>query len=211
MSPDHILYRVRRWQVALLVLLAVALVGLFIILSRGDGARSAIASSSSISALEHYQVLRRAATPSDAATADLPPGAQVLRRQATGNSRLSQWISLGGGKVCVTVQGAATGATGQGTYRACNSESRLEASNQLVATSSYSSPPGSPAPTPGVSSLVAGLAPDGVSAVTVTFDDGSTRTAPVVDNGFHLTISGAPKSVKSFSWVDASGNAHTEV
>lgn len=207
MFAGRIIHKLRHRR-GVLCLAVLGSTALFIVLSHGGGVRTAAASSPSPSALARYGVLRRPAASSDAASANLPP-AEVSRRQATGDSGLDQRASLDGSNLCVVVSGSATG--GKGTYRACNNGGSLEASHQILATGAYSRPPGNATPpTPGAVSLVAGLAPDGVGAVTVTFTDGSSGRALVVDNGFHLMTGGKLKVVKSLSWTDAAGNSYTE-
>jgi len=54
---------------------------------------------------------------------------------------------------------------------------------------------------------VAGIARDGVRAIEVTLADGTTATAPVVDNAFSIDVSSPPQETR---WVTPDGTAHDD-
>lgn len=96
------------------------------------------------------------------------------------------------------------------TNRACNSAATLEAEHQLIVQASLVGNTSSTAPTPGLANVVAGLAPNGVSSVTIAFSDGTSVEAPVVENGFSYQIVGEPKMVSDVSWTTAAGQHYSE-
>lgn len=164
-----------------------------------------------------YSILSRAALASDTPPTDLNEGAYTSREQQTGDPSLRQWITAEGETLCVQINAQEAGSDAE--PRACNTVANLQSSQELLVLEV-----GGALPTPpsldgegGESvnksashlppSLLAGLAPDGVSEVSVTFADGHVQTIKTADNGFHLyTDNNTPTKL---TWT-ASGVPHTQ-
>lgn len=137
------------------------------------------------------------------ATDSLPAGSAyvggVSRRIGNSSGPLEAWAVSSGDQVCVTVH--ASSGPASGGPAACNTVAELRKPDQLLVDVST---------TPASSSLevVAGVAPQGVSTVTIDFQDGTSATVPVVDDGFTYTTTDS-ETISSFSW-SASGVANLE-
>jgi len=208
--------RSRTAAAGLAALITAAVVGAIFINSPNTNATAAAPVEPSPTAISHYAVFRRAATASDY----LPPvsltdianyGDGLTRAQSTRGSAFSQWATLEGDTLCVvdrfTPVDSPNGAPS--TDRACNSAKYLETSNQLITEAALVGSTSSTPPVPGLANVISGLTPDGVTAVTLAFTDGSKQTAQVEENGFICTL-GVAKTLTSVSWTDSSGKIITE-
>jgi hypothetical protein len=191
-----------------------AAVGALLVTSSSThSAASAAVVEPSPAALSHYAVFRRNTVPSD----EIPPvnlleSSTALSRALPARvSGYSQWATLEGDKLCVvarfTPAGSPNGAPD--TNRACNSVQYLEDHQELITQSSLVGSSSTPPP-PGLANIVSGLTPDGVSAVTLNFTDGSRQTLSVEDNGFIYSLGSSPKTLEGITWTDSSGQTMTE-
>lgn len=184
-------------------LLVIALaVGGAIVLS--ESAHSS-ADTPSANVLAHYSVFNSTQTAADNLPADSPWSASLSRRQATRYAGIDQWATVDRDTICAVSQAAKASTFGPG--RTCDEASTLEQDGQLLIGGSAS---GGESQTPGVVTYLYGLAPDGVSSIDVTFTDGSSQTVPVVDNGFQLALEGKGEVLAHVTWVDASGQTHSQ-
>lgn len=157
--------------------------------------------------LSQFAIFGRSPSTSDALPADAGPeaaAASLTKSIATGTGTLSQWATLDGKQACVVINGQDPGA--QGAPSACaNLEAPKDESELLTIAASESNTPNTRA---GEAQIVAGLAPDGIDAVTITLATGAKHTVPVLQNGFHLLTGGS--NPVSYEWTAASGAKHVQ-
>lgn len=200
------------------VLLAALGAGLGVALGTTGAAVSTAATvgptSPSSAVLSHYAVFRRPSSSSDA----LPPGMQkggpspaaLSRRQPTPYASTSQWATLEGELLCVVASHTfptSPGGVGNGAS-ACITAEHLN--NQLLVLVSKFSPPSTSQEASTTVTLISGLAPDGVTSVTLSFNDGSQQTVPVQENGFTYDLGESTKVLTSVTWTNPSGQTVTE-
>ncbi len=170
----------------------------------------------SSTALGHYAIFRREAVPSDELPAVGPVGSltfseALTRKQSIEYPEYSQWASIEGDDLCVidrfTPASSPEGAPV--TNRACNSVEYLESHHELISQASFVGSSSSTPPAPGLSNVISGLAPDGVTSVTLGFTDGSQETVRVQENGFIYSLGNSPKRLAGLTWTD-SGQTFTE-
>jgi hypothetical protein len=157
-------------------------------------ARSA-QSTPSPAVIANFSILGREELAGDALPTAAGVDATLQRKITTNSPTFEQWASLNGEEVCVIVSGS---AVGEAAPSACNSSSAIAEGRELLTVESGSER--------GVSSVIAGLAPDGVKAVEVTFTDGTAATAPVAANGFHLLSKG--KRLRHLTWSTPTATYH---
>jgi hypothetical protein len=150
-------------------------------------------------AAAQFAVFGQAATAGDALPTQSAYSAGVPRRIGPSSSSVAVWGVVTAGQICVTVN--ATTGPAAGGPAACNTPAELAEPNQLLATIASSSGSGS--------QVIAGIAPNGVSGVTINFSDGSSVIAPVKRNGF-LYIAPASVTFSGFAWTNAGGTTATE-
>jgi hypothetical protein len=192
----------------LVLSLAVAAAAVAVVLLQGTHSDSAAAGP----AVPSQQVLGQFAifTSSSSAVDKLPSeagptpaAASVVRSIATNSSAISQWATLNGKEACVVIDGT-DGA--QGAPSSCaDLEAPADESELLTIAASSSDVPNTRA---GAATIVAGLAPNGVSAVTINLANGTAHTAPVVDNGFHLLTGGSEPT--GYVWTTGAGVKHVQ-
>lgn len=164
-----------------------------------------------------YSIFDRAAVATDTPTTDLNEGAYVSRQIATGDPLLRQWITVSGDTLCVQIETEEGGeAVGP---RACNAAVNLEGNELLVlglggapavvpSLTGQSSESIGEATRPGPPRLLVGLAPDGVSQVSIAFAGGHLQTVNTGDNGFHVYIGGSAPT--ALTWTTADGVRHSQ-
>jgi hypothetical protein len=193
-------------MVALSLAAVVSATAIYLLQSQRNLAQSDQTTPSTL-ALSQYSVLTRAETSADALPASAGLIVQVQRSIQTGDGSLRQWITLDGNQICVVVSGGPLVAGNAPS--ACNSIDTLEADHEILflgASSGYVS--GGASADRRSSSVLAGIAPNDVGTVTVTYADGSTQTANVLDNGFHFETGG--QNPQSISWTTPAGAMHEE-
>jgi hypothetical protein len=140
--------------------------------------------------VQAFSTLGRAAAPSDT----IPASASVIFSAASGaNTSLARhataiaatgavtanaWLVPGSGRMCLI---AASAASADQKGAACVSDGAATAGELLLETSSKLEPG---------RAFVAGLVPDGVSAVSLTTHSGATVVAPVQENVYAAEVSG---------------------
>lgn len=157
-----------------------------------------------------YSLFQRPTTSADTLPADSVLPRSGARQIYTGDNAIHQWATVNGDQLCVEVRGLPTNYRAGPT--ACNSLSTLARADQLLVlgVSVADGPkrlPETPQPPPPPTAL-AGVVPDGISAVTVTYADGSQDAAGVSNNGFHVSTHGRMPS--SFAWQTADGTTHRQ-
>lgn len=187
---------------------ATALVAVFVALAVGAGVAyhesggASTANSAQVmpsaAVIAHFSVLGGPQGADDALPATAGINAAIQRKLETSDPAIEQWASLNGEELCVAVAGPAVGS--QGLPSACNTSSAVAEGRELLAVEAGGAR--------GTSNVIAGLAPDGVPSVTVTFTDGTTATAKVGTNGFHLHTNG--KRLKMLTWTTPAGTYHEE-
>jgi hypothetical protein len=137
-------------------------------------------------------------------TADsLPTGSAyaggVARRIGPGSGPLEAWAVSAGDRVCVTAY--AESGPARGGPAACDTVAALNGPDALLVDVTT---------TPATSSdeVIVGVVPQGVSKVTINFQDGTSAVVPVINNGFTYTSTDA-KQIHDFTW-SARGVAHVE-
>jgi hypothetical protein len=159
-----------------------------------------------------------AALQSVATSADQMPSAAGLsdvteaRLVSVSTDPSPAWLATtSSGQLCVVV--GASGGSG------CVAESALASGTQLlIVGESVGATPSEPLTQaqiqaeneagPPPPQVIAGVAPNGVSTVSVTYSNGTSTTAPVKDNGFEISPGG--RSPVAFSWTDAAGTQHSQ-
>lgn len=210
-------YRPRLVPVVLLA--AVCAVTAFLFLAHSGSARSvahpttkapgsqkaAQPSPAAVNALSQFGVFSHAAGPADVPPSQAGYAGGISRRIASTTGSVDAWAVLTGDQLCITVNASSGPAQGGGA--ACASAQALAAvgQRQFMVLGAGAGPSGSP---PQADQLVVGLVPDGVSAVTVAFTDGSSTTASVINNGFELNTNGRMPS--TYTWSSSDGATHTE-
>jgi hypothetical protein len=162
--------------------------------------------------LHQYSIFGRAVKASNAALPSsirFPVGEAVVRRQPSRYAGISHWATVNGDEVCVVVSAAIGSMTAPDTDAACNSEQYLESHGELLTQSSFVGGSKTP-PATSEANVISGLAPNGVTAVTVNFADGSHAEVPVEDNGFVYTTGSASKRVQGVAWKTATGQARQQ-
>jgi hypothetical protein len=152
-----------------------------------------------------FAIFSRAPTQADALPRDSGVLAQVTRKVATADPYLGQWVTLSGTQACVVVEGTQPGA--EGAPSACADLSLPENVGELLLLGAASGRAGSGAAR-GAPSILAGLAPDDVHNVTVSYSDGKAMSVAVLDNGFHVLTQG--QEPVSLSWTTTSGVHHVQ-
>jgi hypothetical protein len=164
--------------------------------------------------LWRIRVFGRAARPSDAlparpaytAGSGAIAAGGIIRRIGPAGGAVTEWGSAKGDELCITV-GASAGVASGGPA-ACNQLAILSQPKELLVMAAGSgggaSKSGDPPPP---SQVVAGLAPNGVSSVTINFTNGTSAVVPVANNGFVLNTDG--RTPGTYKWV-ADGSQNTE-
>lgn len=123
----------------------------------------------------------------------------VSRQVGSISAPFQAWAVSEGDEVCVTMDGQ--GPASSGGPAACNTVAELSQPDQLLVDVSG-------APSTSSSQVVAGLAPNGVSTVTIRFQDGTSTNVPVTNNGFTYTANSS-NPISGFSWT-VNGVVNTE-
>jgi hypothetical protein len=127
-------------------------------------------------------------------------GAEI-RQQPTTVPGMLAWAVAGDGQLCI-----AESTSGGAGSQACAPAATLTATGDLLYTATAQ---GTASTDSDQVDLLAGLAPDGVSSVTVSFADAPTVQVPVSDNGFQLQTAQLV-TITSLSWEDAHGVSETQ-
>lgn len=173
--------------------------------TRGSVAAEDAAAPAEVSA--EFGVFGHPAAMADALPTSSAYAGHAARRIARSEGTAAAWALIDGTQVCVTISGTGAAASGPA---ACTSEATLSKPGQLLVLGPGSLPvsgPPTPAVGPRVPQLLVGLAPNGVSTVTVDSVDGNTATVPVVDNGFEISTDGV--ALGELKWSE-SGTAYSE-
>jgi hypothetical protein len=146
--------------------------------------------------ISHVGAFRRAAEPADVIpAADATISGVVTRKIGDPSAGSGVWASLSTESLCVQLAGGAS---------ACIQPEQFAEGRPLIVGAS-SGPPGTKADGHPSSEEVAGVVPDGIASVTVNYQDGTSETTPVVDNGFYLD---AKHAVKDVAWTTTDGVVH---
>jgi hypothetical protein len=215
--------RQRWWAVAALAGIVVALVAVaasgsfaggtprVIVAGRHDAAQS---EPPATTVVDHYSIFQRTASTSDSLPAGVDEEATVTaRRQQADATDIMQWATATGETICVVdryTPASSPNGVRPDTNQSCNQVANLEAEHQLLVQSSLVGGTSSTPPKPGLANVISGLAPNGVTSVTITFSDGTSLQAPVVENGFSYQIVGEPKAVSDVSWTTATGQHYSQ-
>jgi hypothetical protein len=195
------------------VLLAAAGAAVLAISANTSAKASATAPSSAV--MSHYAVFDRAAVASD----PLPAASLVAEPQAAERSTLTrrvsqngasdttEWATLNGEQLCVIVRSTPSDGLPD-TNRACVAAAELEAQHQLLLQLSLVGSTSSTPPEAGLANVISGLAPDGVTNVTLHFADGTGQTVPVTENGFVDRLD-SPKMLQHLTWTSPAGTTIT--
>jgi hypothetical protein len=188
--------RTRGWAGVGLALLAGAVVWTLVACDQSGSATGR----PSATLLSEYSVLGGPAASSDALPRNAGVSAADARAVSTGESTLKEWATATGDELCAVVGGSTLLA--EGAPSTCNSAAHLRDNHELLVLGAGASN-AAEAGTATEPEVIAGLAPNGVTSVTIELANGTSQTVPVVDNGFHLMNPGARP--QRFSWKSASG------
>jgi len=192
--------RRHRSRTALLALTGVC--ALFFALNEKRASSSQTVASPGVVA--QFSVFGRAAASGDTLPKDAGVIAQVIRAVPTHDPTLQQWLTLNGNEACVVIEGQG-GA--EGAPSACADMEQPHSADELLMLGASSGAAGSGA-AKGAPSVLAGIAPNGVSAVTVTYVNGDAVSLAVADNAFHTFTHG--RAPDTLTWTTASGVRHSE-
>ncbi len=200
-----------RWGLLSAVLVAATACVVIMMIPGGHAnAASGQAMTPSPSVLNHYAVFSRAQSTADAvptastllARPEIVSSTALTRHQPTSDPTYAQWAAVEGERLCVVDQFTPASAPNSeaGANKACNGAQYLEDHHQLIVQASYTGGTSGTAPEPGVANVVSGLAPNGVSDVTLIFADGTEQSVPVIENGFLYSLSTAQK-LANVTWT----------
>lgn len=145
------------------------------VVSAAPSARATDASYAHAQAAAHFSVFAQPAAAGDALPAGSAYSGGTSRRIAGRARSFSAWAILRGSHLCVTVDAGSGPAAGGPT--ACNSVRQLTRPGQILILAAGTGSGTAP-------QILAGLIPDGVSSVMISYANGSTAAVPVHDNGF---------------------------
>jgi hypothetical protein len=180
-----VVYRISVRYIVALALIGAAGAG-YLLLQTG-AAKSATPNHQAAEAtvISHLGVFRRAAGPADTIPASDATIAGTTRRIGNSSSGPGVWSSVDTEQLCVQLAGGAS---------ACIPPEEFASRPLIVGSSSNSGP-----------EEAAGLVPDGITSVSVDYQNGTSETVPVVDNGFYIH---AKYAVKNFAWTTTDGVVH---
>jgi hypothetical protein len=135
--------------------------------------------------ISHVSAFRRAAASGDAIPASEATISGTVRRIGASTGP-GVWASVNTAELCVQIAGGAN---------ACIAPEEFASRPLIVGASSHGSG----------TEEVAGVAPDGITSVTVDYQDGTSESTPVTDNGFYIV---AKHAVKNFAWTTTDGVVH---
>jgi hypothetical protein len=151
------------------------------------------------SVISHVAAFQQGATAADGVPGETALSGRV-RNIGADSARQPVWASISPTEDCVQV--------GEEGASACGAPERLEDEPLIVgSTRTRSIPHLSAGEPPPPAEEWAGLTENGVETIEVTYDDGTSETIPVVDNGFYAVSGG--REVKSFSWTTNGGTVHS--
>jgi hypothetical protein len=159
------------------------------------GARTEVASAPSAAQLQALGILRRSQTSSDALPQELAArltanerftgmdGANVALARRAGGASGAAWVIPGTGTVCLAAFSSADASEGAGKLSAasCQQEASAETGRMYVESKGASAPG---------TVFIAGVVPDGVSAVTLDLAAGGSVSASVHENVYMDQIGG---------------------
>lgn len=166
------------------------------LLALGSGTAHSALPAAEEATIAKIAVFQRAAGPADSPPSDETTVSGLVRRIGEPIAGHEVWGSVTpSDEVCVQL---AEGAS------ACTQPEEFGNKPLIVGGGSVgSSAPTLDAPPPGPDEL-AGIAPNSVTSVTVTYANNTSETASVVDNGFYLAAAG--RRVKQFKWTATDGS-----
>jgi hypothetical protein len=157
---------------------------------------------------KQFAALQRAPTAADALPTNATIAGPARRVDVSGEP---QWLLVKGNEVCVLLQGSPSSLTSGGP-NSCIETEKLKADGGVLVFEFGSYPPTLPLtatpPPPRAPQIIAGVAEDGITSVTITFVNGAVVNAPVVDNGFQVAT--AERMPAEYRWTSADGAAHSE-
>lgn len=176
------------------------LIGSAVYLLASSGQARSQGSAPSQVLLQHFGALSSPSNASDSAASE---GVNAFAHQLTTNdASLQQWIAGRGDSLCVMESDKAVEPDAVSPAFACDPipADKIESDLLVLGAGGHRGSGGS--------ALLVGLAPDGVSAISITYSDETTETAPVVDNGFHAASAG--RQPVSYRWTSADGKTHVK-
>jgi hypothetical protein len=168
------------------------------LLALGGGTAHSALPAAEQATIGRIAAFQRAAGPADSPPNDETTVSGLVRRIGEPIAGHEVWGSVTpADEVCVQL---AEGAS------ACTQPEQFEGRPLIVGAGSFG--PGAPTPTPDAPppgpDELAGIAPDGVANITVSYANNTSETAPVVDNGFYFDAAG--RRVKQFTWTTTDGS-----
>jgi hypothetical protein len=194
---------INRHRMSVAVVLAVLISGALLLMSGKNANSNQIVASPGLAA--QFAIFSRPATQADALPRDSGVLAQVTRRVSTADPFLGQWVTLSGTQACVVIEGTEPGA--EGAPSACADLSQPHNVGELLLLGAASGRAGSGAAR-GAPSILAGLAPDDIHNITVSYSDGKAISVAVLDNGFHVLTQG--QEPISLTWTNTAGVHHVQ-
>ena len=140
---------------------------------------------------------RRSAGASDSLPANVSISGTLIRSVGSDAPGAALWASVDNGRVCLQDEQGASVCTPVANF----SDKPLIMSPGRITGSRIGSEG------PAIPDTIEGLAPDGVTSITVVFADGSKESEAVVNNGFRLSAGKLPKTV---SWTTADNATHSQ-
>jgi hypothetical protein len=175
-----------RRNMAAMALTVIAAFGIYLLTQGGSAnSDSTQLTGAATTVKSQIAVFNQAATPADTIPGEPTISGTVVRH--IGAATDSTWASLDNGRVCIQDGGGASVCLPPQDYTG----------KPLVMAPGSSTVPAD----------LVGLAPDGITAVTAVFSDGTAATGAVVDNGFTIQ---AGKTVKEIRWTTPDNVTHTQ-
>jgi len=210
--------RSRRSLTIMIGVAAMISVGAIMVTRSGSAQSAASPVAPSPTALSEYSVFDRSAT-----SADVLPAVSPSEVDQTSNETITRalppvypafqrWATLKGDRVCIihrfVSSTAPAGPPDEG--RVCNNASQLAQEHQILVSMAMVNNASATAPRAGLTNLISGLTPDGVSSVQLVFTDGSRDSVSVEENSFVLSLGNTPRELAHVYWTDGSGQSHSE-
>lgn len=179
--------------------------GTYILLQTGKAHSQQIGASESL--LTHFSVLSTSAESSADQLSPVGVVASPTHKIVTDDPSLQQWMAARGDDACVLESDSDVSGDGTSPAYTCASLTSGKVEDELVAMGSGALPH-SPGSRPSGPLVLVGLAPNGVTSVSITYTDGTSDIAPVVDNGFHALSDG--RRPAAFAWTTVDGKTHVQ-
>ncbi len=192
-------------RIVALAAMLLAGTGIYILLQTQKAHSQQIGASESL--LTHFSVLSTSAESSADPLSPAGVVASPTHKIVTDDPSLQQWMAARGDDACVLESDSDVSRDGTSPAYACASLTPGKVENELVVMGAGALPH-SAGTRPSGPLVLVGLAPNGVTSVLITYSDGTSDIARVLDNGFHALSDG--RRPAAFTWMTVDGKTHVQ-